>query len=186
MGMRRSSGQVFVIGAVLFASFIVILFLTADSFQGQQDSNAVKRWFENVLDNAPVELNQALEDEYSVDHARNRLYSYSRFVERSSVVRGIDFQANYLLVFPGKGKAVFINYRDSSQQLNLEIDSGWTNTTVGSDQYREESFSPGKTDFRVDLPEQDVNRSFTASNPRIFSWVKMAGQDQVWINSELD
>ena len=179
-------GQVFVIAAVLFASLTVILFMTTSDISPEKDSGVVKKWFENSFQKVPKAFNGALEQEDSTSNARNHLYSYSRFVERRSKAKGVEFQAGYLTVFPGDGEAVFINYQDSSTNLDLEINSGWTNTTVGPDQHLEQSYTPGETDFRVVLPEHDIDQNFTASNPRVFSWMKMTGSDQIWINSGLN
>jgi len=182
----KPKGQVFVISAVLFSSLVVLLFLTtADTSQIQQQ-NTVRDFYDNVFNGAPEKMNSGLEKNYSIRSARNSIYSYSRFIDRSSASKGIKFEASYLVVMPQKGRSLFINYQDSSEKLRLyNSKTGWKNNTVTSKQYIENSFSEGSTDFRVLIPGKNVDRNFTATSPRLFSSMKVSAQNQIWINSEL-
>lgn len=183
---QRSSGQVFMIAAVLFSSLTVLLFVTTSDTSQNQTQYTVKNFYENTFSKTSETLNEALSENYSIDSARNHLYSYSRFIDRSATSKGIDFEASYLVVMPQKGKSIFINYRSTDEQARLyNSKTGWSNTSVSSRQYLEESFSAGKTNFQIVLPEYDVNRSFTASSPRIFTHMIISAQDQKWVNSEL-
>lgn len=186
VGRSNSKGQVFVIAAVLFTSLAVLLF-TAVDFTPDQTQDTVKEFYENVFHSSPEKLNQALKDNYSIRNARNEMYSYSRFVDRSSKSKGVEFGASYLIVLPQKGRAAFINYRYTKEAVKLYASSnGWTNTSVSSKQYFNKNFSPGKTSFQLIIPDRDINRSFTASNPRIFTAMRLSAKNQIWINSELN
>lgn len=178
-------GQVFTIGAVLFASLIVIIFLTTGDLAPGTETGEVQGFFQNTFDKTPVELNQALKQNYTVPNARNRLYSYSRFIERRASSKGITFEAGYYIILPEKGESIFINYYDSSEDLKLQIDGKWTNETVGSGQYTKQSFTSGNTSVRVKLPGRSVDNNFTVSNPKIFYHMRMSSDDQIWINSRL-
>lgn len=183
---RDREGQVFVMAAVLFSSLAILLFVTTADISPNQSQDSVKEFYENAFSGAPETLNYALENNYSIDNSLKEVYSYSRFVDRSSTSKGIDFGASYLILLPQRGESVFINYRDSSEEINLyNSKTGWINTSVSSNQYLEEQFSPGKNDFRIIIPSQDIDRSFTAANPRMFTLMKMSSQNQIWINSEL-
>lgn len=185
MEVRGSKGQVFVIAAVLFSSLAVLLFVTTVNVPSETQS-AVKDFYENVFNGAPEKLNQVLEENYSIKNARRGIYSYSRFIDRSSASKGIEFGASYLIVLPQKGESVFINYRNSAEEIKLYTDNtNWDNTTVSSNQYIEKEFSSGKSDFKLVIPERDIDLKFTASSPRIFTSMKLSAQDQIWINSEL-
>jgi len=185
--INNGKGQVFVIAAVLFSSITVILFITTADILPEEPKDTVKQFYENTFNEAPEKVNQALKDNYSIKNVRNNLYSYSRFVDRSSTSKGVEFGASYFIVLPQKGKGVYINYRDQAENIKLRISgNGWDNTTVQSNQYLEKSFSPGKTDFRLIISDRDIDQKFTASSPRMFTMMKVTAQNQIWINSELN
>lgn len=187
MGIKenRSKGQVFIIAAVLFSSLTVLLFMTT-TFSTDQTQDTVKDFYKNVFSEAPEKFNHALENNYSIENSRNNIYSYSRFADRSSASKGINFGASYLIVLPQKGESVFINYRDSPEEIKLYISgNGWTNTSVSSEQYLHAEYTPGKTDFKIIIPARDIDQKFEAASPRIFTLMRLSAQNQIWINSEL-
>jgi len=85
----KPKGQVFVISAVLFSSLVVLLFFltTADTSQIQQQ-NTVRDFYDNVFNGAPEKMNSGLEKNYSIRSARNSIYSYSRFIDRTLLQKG--------------------------------------------------------------------------------------------------
>jgi hypothetical protein len=186
IGREHDKGQVFIVAAVLFSSLAVLLFMTTADISQDQTQSTVKDFYENVFSGSSEKLNHALEENYSIKNARNSIYSYSRFIDRSSTSKGISFEASYFIVMPQKGKSVFINYRDSPEKFKLyNSDIGWENTSISANQYLERSFSAGKNNFRIIIPERDIDRQFTASSPRIFTLMKLSASNQIWINSEI-
>lgn len=181
-----NKGQVFVIAAVLFSSLAIVLFTTTADIQADQTQNTVKNFYENAFSKAPQKLNGALRENYSINTAKKHVYSYSQFVNRSSASKSIEFGASYFIVLPQKGKSLFINYRDSSEEVEIYTgDTGWSNTTIKPQQNLEKEFSTGTASFKLRLPEQDIEQNFTASGPRIFTWMRVSAQNQIWVNSKL-
>lgn len=185
MELDRSKGQIFVIGAILFTSLIIILFLTTAELPPESDTGETKHLFENSMQKAPEKLNQAIKQNKSIETVSEHLYSLNRFIERSSISKGTEYGSSQLAVLPQEGKTVFINYRNSNEDLRLKINDDWHNVTVLPKQQFTEGFDPGKTEFRIYLPEKGIDQKFTASSPRLFNMMKMSSQNQIWINSEI-
>jgi len=183
---NSSKGQVFTITATLLISLIILLFITTTDISQEQDSSTFKNWFDNSFQNIPFVFNGAIKEHNSIENARNDLYSYNQFIERRSRSKGIVFSSSYLLVFPKDGKATYINYQDSSIEINLKTDSSWTNSTIDSMQNLKVSYTSGQTDFRLIVPSHNVDEAFTASNPRVFGRMRMSSNNQIWINSALN
>lgn len=183
---NSSKGQVFTITATLLISLIILLFITTVDIPQQQDSSTFKNWFDNSFQNVPFVFNEAIEERNSIENTRNDLYSYSQFIERRSRSKGIVFSSSYLLVLPEDGEAIYINYQDSSIDANLKTGSSWTNSTISSMQNLKVSYTSGRTDFRLIVPSHNVDETFTASNPRVFSRMRMSSNNQIWINSALN
>lgn len=184
---NKSKGQVFIIAAVIFSSLAVLVFVTTMEISQETEEGAVRDFYRNVFNGAPENFNAALESNYSIENARNSIYSYSRFIERSSTSKGIELGASYFIVMPGKGESVFINYRDSPNQIRIyNSETGWNNLSIDSKKYVRNTFSPGLSTFRIVLPERDIDQNFTATSPRIFTSMRLSAQDQIWINSGLN
>ena len=186
MEIGTSKGQVFTITATLLISLIIVLFISTIDVQPEQNSNNFRNWFENSFQNIPNVFNIAITEENTLNNAKKDIYSYNQFIERRSRSKGIDFTSSYFLVFPDSGEASFINYQNSEKEVNIMTGSSWSNNTLGPKQELELSYTPGQTGFRLIIPSDDIDESFTASNPRIFGRMRMSSNDQVWINSGLN
>lgn len=186
MELGSSKGQVFTVTATLLISLIIIMFISTTNLQPEQDSSTFRNWFDKSFENIPNVFNSAIEEENSINNAKKDIYSYNQFIERRSRSKGIDYTSSYFLIFPDSGEAIFINYQESDKEVNIMTGSSWSNTTVGPKQELELSYTPGQTDFSLIIPSDDIDESFTASNPRIFGRMRMSSNDQVWINSGLN
>lgn len=182
--MRKSRGQVFVISAVIFASLIFLVYTSSVGTNIEPESDTTKKYFESSLEQSSRAFNEGLESNYSLESVKRELYSFDRFVERSTESKGIDFGVSHLAVLPQKGEAVFINYRGSSETLELKINGSWTNTSVTTRQNIEETFTAGKTEVRLKLPDRNFDSNFNASTPSVVTLMKMETDDQTWINTE--
>lgn len=182
--MKRK-GQTFVFSAIIFSSLIVLVH-TSSLQQVDSPSLENKRFFESSLDEAPAAFNEGLENNYSRNTVKQELYSYNRVLDRTSKQKGIDFGSSQFLVLPEKGEALFINYRNSSEQANIYLDGSWDNSSIESKQNREYSFSSGKVEASVELPDRNFEKSFNASSPRLMTLMRMNSDNQKWVNSQVD
>lgn len=179
--MDRMKGQAFIMGSVVFSLLLILPFLaTGPSIQGP--GTVTRHFFSHTLDKSSVALNEGLSENRSIGKAKRTVYSYDRFLERSSLEKGIDYYSYTLVVLPDKGEAVFINYFDSSLDVKLYTGS-WTNQTVAAKQSLVTSFSSGTV--KVDLEVKGNNHEFDAATPRMLKHSVMNSTGESWKNTLL-
>ncbi|MFB6215535.1 MAG: hypothetical protein ABEJ72_00980 [Candidatus Aenigmatarchaeota archaeon] len=179
-GMRK--GQVFIIGALLFSSLmLMVFFATGNVVQGQSSSLFQDYYSQSFSETATV-FNQALEESSDPEYIKRELYSYDRFVEVRSNQKGIDYSSMNFFVMPQKGKAVLINYQDTSVEANVSFDGNPQNVSVGSGQWHEFSFTKGTVKVVLETDKPFIDTNFDTSSPRLVNYARMARENEIWTN----
>lgn len=176
-------GQVFVMSSVIFSSILLLSFVsTGPVFTGNPTPDT-QEYFAQSLEETTAAFNSALQDNFTIEKAERRVYSYDRFLERRSKPKGIDYRAYHVLVVPESGNATFVNYFNRSVGIELRVDGSWKNTTVYPLNSTEKNFSPGRVNVHLEVDSFNNTHDFDAASPRILTYGEMESEDETWKNS---
>ncbi len=182
-GVRK--GQTFIIGAVILASLVIMVYSSYSGFFTQPSTDETQRFFERTLHEPGDTFDRALKENYSVKYVEEELYSWNSFVDRRAREKGMEYGAVNLFVIPERGKTVLINYQDSAQEVNLTVNGDTLRTEVEPLQKKEKSFSSSSASINLEMRDKGINRSFDAYNPRILTFTEISTTDERWRNHVL-
>lgn len=176
MEMRRK-GQVFIMGAVIFSSIVLLAITSTQQTYTSNPDAEISTYFESVLERQSEALDSGLNDNFSIESARNELYSFNRFVERQSQSRNIEYRALQVAAVPERERAVIINYRPMMANYSYHGVS-WSNGTLGPRQYEIIGIERS-TEYRFMSPQLNIDTRFNASEPAFLGHVRMDSGDSV-------
>ncbi len=182
MAERVRKGQTFIIGAVILASMIIMLYSTQIGVITTAESDEPRRFFERTLQEPSQVFEDAVKENRSVRNVKKELYSWNKFVSERARIKGLQYRAIHVFTLPSQGKTVVVNYQDSSQDLNLTVNGVKRNTDVGPYQFLTESFSGDKASVKLSLDGEEFSRSFESYNPRMLTFAEISSDGEIWRN----
>lgn len=175
-------GQSFIIGALVFSLLVTLVFLSTGPSIVSPDATT-QGFFSQTLEESSNAFNNALLENQSATHVRQRMQSYDRFVERQAVSRRIEYSSYSLVVIPERGEASFLNYFPAALDVSLRLDGDWTNRTVASGQGFTTTTTPGKISVYLEIPERDEEYRMDAGTPRLVKHSIMESSGEKWENT---
>ncbi len=181
--MRK--GQVFILSAIVFSSFILLTVYSYGDFVEGGEETYFRQYFSDSMD-VPVEsFDEALQKNLSSTYIERRVYNSHRFIDRQSQRKGIDYRGLNYILLPYSGKGLVINYGDSLINTDIQVDGSWSNLTLESMQSKQISLPEGKFESRIKVKSLGIDREFNVSNSRMFVWSKMEDDSETWVNTRL-
>lgn len=171
-----SKGQVFVMSAVIFSALALLAITSTQQTYTSTSEADIDTYFQSVLTQQPEIVDAGLKDGYSIESVKKKFYTFNRFVERRSRSKSISYEALQLIVLPEKDRAVVLNYRPEMTSFQLEA-SSWYNHSLNPYQNTVMDVEGGEFYFNVE--ELDVEESFNASRPTMFTHVRMESGEAV-------
>lgn len=183
--MAVKKGQMFVLAALIFSSLLLLVAFSYDDMVQNNEESNVKGYFELAKEEHVRAFNHALRENYSSQAVEKEIYSTERFILRRARSKGIDYSSVDVFILPEKGNLTLINYQESSLEPEIKIEDKWYNITVGDKQKTTISFSPEPKTVEVKIESFDIDRTFTAYNPRLLSFLEMETGDELWRSTTL-
>lgn len=181
----RKKGQMFILSALIFASFILLTAYSLDGFVDGGKETFFRGYFSNSMENPAEAFEKGIEESGETGDVKKEVYNARRFIERQSKAKGIDYRGIDYFILPSQQEAVLVNYGDSLIYPSVKIDGSWHNNTLKSYQSLKLSFSSEELETRIVVDSLNIDESFNAYNPRIFTWSQMATSSETWVNSNL-
>lgn len=180
-GVTRQ-GQAFIMGAVILALMVLLIYSSYTGFFVQSPSGEPQRFFERSIQEPGNVFGKALEENYSVENVKQEIYSWNRFVKSRAQGKGLEYGSIHVFVLPSKGEAVLINYQDTKQDVNLTVNGNTRTIEVPSKQHITEEFSDTKVSVQLTAEDKNLEQSFEAYNPRMLTFVEVSSSDETWRN----
>jgi hypothetical protein len=178
------TGQTLVVGAVIFASILLLAsFPSGPDITGQTTNT--RQFAANALEKSAEAFNREIEQNKSIKHAKREIYQYNRFIERLSSSKGQQYSSFQLIVLPEEEKAAFVNYQGRDANITLDLGDEQFNSTIEESQFKEYSYTKDGSATSVNITLRNYGReySFYAASPRILSWMRFESNDETWVNS---
>lgn len=182
--MAVRNGQVFVMGAAIFVSLLIIGNTGLTEIQTFQQ-HETENFFENVFGEPVDVFNNALKDNRTLENAEKEVYSWNSFASKKAASRNLQYSSIHLIILPEKGKTSIINYRSEQAEVNLSLNGNFKQETVEAWQSSNRSFEPGDVDVKFSVPRENIETSFNASSPRLFTFLEISSGREKWRDTSL-
>lgn len=174
-------GQVFVTSAIAITAIMMVALVPAGP--SIFDVSRINYYFQGGFDQVGESFNEGLEQNSSTDSVERSVYTYLDTLEDRSSSKGIEMGAYFLGVFPQRGEAFLVNYREDSLEYEFEAGTSSSSGTLEPLQSTTFTFTPGSQEFRLNA--SDDSYVFDAAQPRSARWMYMQSGEERWENSDL-
>lgn len=172
--MRRKA-QAFTIGALLFASAILAVVIAGEGFSVEEDY-PILSYYSQIKIEKVNSFNKIMFENSSLYYIESRMRNFEAFTETQANQKGITYDSFTLMALPDKNTALILN---NAGETDLSYYNGsWTNFTMKDMESRELVYSGGEA--KLAYEDQIIN--FTASTPRLVSYLSMSAQGENWEN----
>lgn len=169
----RQKAQAFTIGALLFASAILAVVIAGEGFSAEEDYPILSYY--NQLETEKIDtFNKIMFENNSLYYIESRMRNFEAFSETQANQKGITYGSFTLMILPEKDTALLLN---NAGETDLSYYNGtWTNFTIEDMESRELVYNGGEG--KLAYENQVIN--FTASTPRLVSYLSMSAQGENW------
>lgn len=174
-------GQVFVTTAIVISGIMMIALVPAGPTVFDQSD--INFYFQSSFQQLPESFNEGLANNRSTEAVKREVYSYLDATESRTGPRGIEFESYVLGVFPQRGEAFLINFREEPLNYEFEAEGLDVSGTVEPLQFEQFSLDAGNQQFDFNASDQEYR--FVAAQPKTVRWMAMETEGERWENSEV-